>query len=556
MGKLLFKNKTRLLFVLILIPISTLLSTLFALSFKGVIDASVVNDMNQFVRNCLICISLCVLDFTFSFLSRYWRNNLIKLFRFDLKKKIFNHILSENNHILEKKNSGYYISKITNDINILEESYIKSIFGLYIAFWGFCFSFFTVFMIHSTLSIIILLLSILMVFIPNLLEKKLITAKTNYSKSNEKYISWIKECFESIELIKNFMIERSIKNKHEDVAKNVEKNKFASDMFMYIVNILSTLFGQVMYLVIFIFGGILVFKGQITVGLLLSLSQLIGGIAAPFSQIPQYIANMKSIKEIKKEVENLMSEKELDNGTYHLDEINSIKLNNVNLTINSRKILNEINFEFIKGKKYLIVGESGSGKSTLLKLLMKNVKPSEGNIQINHYELEEIKYSDYLNKICYSPQDTFIFEDTIRNNIELYKPNENIDLIVKQAGLEKFIDKLDLNIDTKISELGKNISSGEIQRIGLARALNRNSDVYLFDEITANLDQKTSQEIENNILDLCDKTVIMVSHKILKQSLNKIDKILIIENGKIIESANYEQLKENEKLFNKYFVNE
>ncbi len=193
--------------------------------------------------------------------------------------------------------------------------------------------------------------------------------------------------------------------------------------------------------------------------------------------------------------------------------------------------LSNINLEFKKGGKYLIIGPSGGGKSTLLKLFRKYFNPTAGTILIDGKDLKYVHMEDYFKLITNIEQQVFIFEDTIRNNLTLYKEYTEMEIAeaVIKAGLRDFIDKLPGGLDTIIYDNGKNISGGEKSRLVIARALLSKSGILLMDEAFASLDMIKAREIEETILNLEDITVINVSHVIFKETKSRYDNVITIK---------------------------
>ena len=204
--------------------------------------------------------------------------------------------------------------------------------------------------------------------------------------------------------------------------------------------------------------------------------------------------------------------------------------------------MKNINLKIEKNKKYIIIGKSGSGKSTLLNTLSK-ITQYTGKIFIDDIDLQEIYNEDLYKNLCIARQSPFLFYDTLYNNIVLEENKENkLYELLEKLKLEKFIDALHSG-EFDYENLN-NLSGGEKQRVALIRALLKESNILLLDEFTSQLDNITAFEIENYILSLEDKTVIMILHRLNENILKKADKIIFIDNGKIEAIGNYEQIKE------------
>ncbi len=250
------------------------------------------------------------------------------------------------------------------------------------------------------------------------------------------------------------------------------------------------------------------------------------------------ISSFNSIKYNNKSIEMIIKDLEKPkNFEYrNLDKLRKFELKNISFKYNNKHIFDNVNITINHNEKIFIYGETGCGKSTLLDLILGLKKPNEGQIFINGKEISNINYS--FNKILgYVPQNVFLFDDTLKNNITLFKEVDDKNLFnqcLKISRLEKLINSLSLKENSLVGQNGVKISGGQKQRVGISRELYKNPDIYVFDESTNSLDEKTEQEFFENFLDFAtNKTIIFVSHnQKLKQYFDKVYKI---ENQKIYE---------------------
>ena len=200
-------------------------------------------------------------------------------------------------------------------------------------------------------------------------------------------------------------------------------------------------------------------------------------------------------------------------------------------------VIDKFNLEIYAGEKIGIVGKSGSGKTTLINLISGLLKPSDGKIYIDDIDLQDINQS-WKNLIGFVHQDTFILNDTIKNNIAFGKYDKNdydkkILNALKKAQIDKFVNSLKNGINTKMSNDGKNLSGGQRQRLGIARAIYNDPQLIILDEATSSLDIETEDNFIDEIFSNSkEKTIIFISHK--KRSLNKCDRIFDLTNKKFI----------------------
>ena len=218
-----------------------------------------------------------------------------------------------------------------------------------------------------------------------------------------------------------------------------------------------------------------------------------------------------------------------------LKEVSRIDVENVNFAYGEEQILSDVSLSVKKGEILGIYGRSGSGKSTLLKLLMRFYDPKSGSIKINGETLPNINTRSLRDNMAYITQQTYIFNETIEENIRLARRDATLDEIMeaaKKASIHDFILSLPQGYQTKMTELGGNLSDGEKQRIGIARAFLHNAPIILLDEPTSNLDSLNEAMILKSLLDVkAEKLIILVSHR--QSTMAICDQVIGIENGRM-----------------------
>lgn len=218
-----------------------------------------------------------------------------------------------------------------------------------------------------------------------------------------------------------------------------------------------------------------------------------------------------------------------------LKEVSRIDVENVNFAYGEEQILSDVSLSVKKGEILGIHGRSGSGKSTLLKLLMRFYDPKSGSIKINGETLPNINTRSLRDNMAYITQQTYIFNETIEENIRLARRDVKLEEIMeaaKKASIHDFILSLPEGYQTKMTELGGNLSDGEKQRIGIARAFLHNAPIILLDEPTSNLDSLNEAMILKSLLNVkAEKLIILVSHR--QSTMAICDQVIGIENGRM-----------------------
>lgn len=219
-----------------------------------------------------------------------------------------------------------------------------------------------------------------------------------------------------------------------------------------------------------------------------------------------------------------------------------ISLRGVSFGYEDKQILTDINIDFEPGKKYAIVGSSGAGKTTLLNLLMQAYDNYEGSVTLDGIELRDIEPDSLFNIFSPVQQNVFVFNDTIYNNVTLYKDfaKEDVEAAILRAGLSEIVELH--GTDYICGDNGSALSGGEKQRISIARALLKEAHVLLMDEATAALDEVTANAIMNAVLGMEDITEIVVTHRLDESILRQYDEILLLHHGEIAEKGNFDEL--------------
>lgn len=386
-----------------------------------------------------------------------------------------------------------------------------------------------------------------------LFQKETGRRKKEYSNSLSNFTTKIKDIFSGFEVIKSFNIEEKIREDFNSSNNAVENKKYSSSKMEATVNSLSEFFGSLVFFVPLGLGTYLVLKGNFTVGGMLTSVQLMNYIVNPILNYSAIVNKIKGIKPINEKIEKIVEKNKVsDKGLEKNSLKNSIQFKNLSFSYNEdRQILQNINLNINKGEKVAIVGRSGSGKSTLLKLVLRYYENYNGEILIDNIENRNLKISSTYELISIIQQNVFMFDDSIEANIALYGDytDDEINKAIINSGLLNLIETLPHGSKSSVGENGSNLSGGEKQRISIARALIKNTPVLLLDEATASLDSETSYEIESSILDIEDLTSIVVTHKLNQELLKRYDKIVVMENGNIIEEGNFYELIDKKGFF-------
>ena len=265
---------------------------------------------------------------------------------------------------------------------------------------------------------------------------------------------------------------------------------------------------------------------------------------------------IKAAKGIINKIDNIVMKSENKKDVVvKKDFSKDIVLNNLSFEYEEGNIvLDQINIKFEKNKSYAIIGASGSGKSTLVKLLLGYYENYKGTIHLDGINIEDIDKASLYELLSVIQQDVFIFDDSIRNNIALYKKkysDEEIKDVVELAGMQDFVDVKGL--DYRCGENGNALSGGQNQRVSIARALIKRTPILIMDEAMAALDPHTALKLENQIQKLKGMTRIIVTHNVSEEALRGYDEIVFMKNGRIIEQGSFDKLIKDKGNFYSFY---
>ena len=466
------------------------------------------------------------------------------------KNNIYSHILDKNIASFNKHNTSTYISALTNDVRKIEEDYLFSAFDL-ITNITLLISTIVIMLIYSPLLTLSGIILSLLPFIGAIIVGgKLAFHEKQISDQNASFMHFVKDNLIGFSTVKVFKSEKKIKElfiKNNNVLENKKANKTKTLAVMEMVQTVLSIVSQ--FGVFFIGAYISIKTGDIEPSVILLFVQLMNYIINPLMQIPSSLSKRLSCKPLFSKISEMIQSENDDSKKETIDNINEIAISNLKFMYDEKVVLNNVNYKFEKNKSYAIVGASGSGKTTLINLLLCKEHEYKGNIYYNGIEAREISLDSLFEISSFVEQNVFVFDDSIINNITMYSriDEELLNEAIIKSGLSNLIQEK--GRDYRCGENGCNLSGGEKQRISIARALIKKSQLLLLDEATSALDNETATSITNNLLEIENTTKIMITHRLDEELLRKFDEIVAMKNGNIVEFGKYDLLIKNNATF-------
>ena len=556
MNKYFMKSKKLFWANVIVSPMDTSLEIFLAYLMGAVIDIANSKDAKNVKLVIIVAIAYIIAVAAVTQFNRTLRNKLLVNIQTDIREDIMSGLLGSGAHNYAKVNSSSYSSNMTTDVQILVDSYFRSILYMYTGILQFAIATTLLFFVSWKIGLFIAFFSLLQLLIPAFLGRILEKKRNRLSEVTEFYIVKMQEIFGAFSLIKAYNLRTIMQGIHHEEVHHLKTAKYKSKFVSDAINTLSTALGNMMYLGTFVFGAVLVIQGELTVGSIIIASQLMVYIANPLIELSGDLSEVKSSKGIISKIQLLFQARNSENEKMQVHKLtldSGIKVKDLSYTYpeSDREILKNINIELKKNRKYIFVGKSGSGKSTFANLVSGLLGDFTGDILLDSLGVNSIAESDLYKLITVNQQFPFIFDDSLRNNITLYSdyPDSEVLDVLKKVGLEEWFLAMDGGLDVKIGQNAARISGGEKQRISVARALLRKAPILILDESTSNLDQTTAYNIEQMIMNLEGVMAILISHRLEKSILQLADEIVMFEQGQIIEQGNFNELMEKREFF-------
>lgn len=523
-----YHNRNRAFFLGALV--SVLISNLFAVVlqfFKGdVLDYAVAGELRATLQSALFLFIFILGEVLLFFFYRQLGAKYVVGCTKSLKHDIFASILHRDYIHYKVHRQGEYISKYTNEADSIK----RGCFEMLPLFWEILFKILLVsaalFVLDWRIAFVTLALLTTPLYVPKLIEKKLQAAQSNYLKALEDNLAKMNDWLSGFEIIKNFSVERKIIALFDE-SNDISMEKLLQNKQMGAVSqLLTTLISYLSYFVVLICAAWLVLKGDFSAGDFFVAIGMIDQLSYPLISLAEIIRQLIAIRPTCKSMEQFVAESATDripqNQKAFHDEI---CFRDVTFAYAGQPpILHNFHFTIRKGKCYLLRGPSGCGKTTTVNLLLRYFDVQCGGITMDEAPIADV--GNPYGCMTVVRQDAVLFHDTLRNNLTMYEniPDGRLMGLLNQLGLEKYANTEAL--DHVITEGGANLSGGEKKRICLARALLRDAEILILDEPLANLDAETADRIEDLILSIENRTILIVSHQFSDTKLDKFYQIL------------------------------
>lgn len=470
----------------------------------------------------------------------------------DLRLRMFDHCKNLSQQYYQVNKVGNLMSLFTNDLDTVQECFGWGTMMLADALFLGVMAIVEMWTMHGVMTLLALIPMACLLVVSMLVGSSMMKKWDIRQQAFSNLSDFSQESFSGIAVIKAFVKEfkelwafKKLNKDNENA--NVEYTKTST-----LLHIFVTLFVESVVCIILGYGGYLVYKGTLNAGELMEFIGYFNSVIWPIMAVSELIgmtsrgtASLKRISELLNAKQDVVDKPEVS----EIEDVQG-KIEFKNLTFRHATAENDtlvdVSFTIEAGENVGLVGKTGSGKTTLVDLIMRNYNVADGCLFVDNKDVNDVSIASLRKYIAYVPQDNFLFSDTVGNNISFACDDADEETIRRAAELaavadniEEFSDKY----DTVLGERGVTVSGGQKQRISIARALMKNAPILILDDSLSAVDTKTEQALLQNLRkERADKTTILIAHRI--STIEQMDKILYIEDGRVVAVGTHEQLLE------------
>ncbi len=547
-------------FVAISAILISIFSTLTPYLVKIAVDDYLsVGKYEDFILLIAVMIANLVLTVVFMFLFSYYANLLGQNVIFDIRLKLFKHILDFKMSYFDKSSVGRLVTRAVNDMETIASIFSQGLFMIVADLMQMLIVIIVMLTLSWKLSLAVFVILPFILLATRKFQKSMKVAFNEVRSEVANLNSFVQERISGMKIVQLFNRQDieydnfvKINNEHK---KAWLKTVWYNSIFFPIAELSTSItIGLIVW-----FGGLnsILENSNITLGIIFLFIQLSQMLFRPLRQIADKFntlqMGMVAANRIFKILDTESKINNLGKDVYTSND-GSIEFKNVNFSYNEKEVvLNNVSFKIKKGEKVAIVGATGSGKSTIVNLITRFYDTQKGKIIIGGNNVRDYEIESLRNKISLVLQDVFLFADSILNNITLFNKNISFDYVIdssKKIGIHDFIMSLPGGYNYNVKERGVMLSQGQRQLISFLRAYIKNPSILILDEATSSIDSNSEELIQTATQKITEnKTSIIIAHR-LSTILNS-DRIFVMNKGELVESGSHDELMKKEKGFYK-----
>ena len=547
----------------------SLLSTLTPYLLKVVVDDYILIKNYEGMQSIILLMMLVLfLEVIFMYLFTFYANWLGQKVIKDLRVNVFEKIVKFKMSFFDKNAVGRLVTRTVNDIETIASIFSQGLFTIIADILKMITVLIVMTVISPELTLVVISIFPVLIFATRVFQKTMKTAFEKVRREVANLNSFVQERISGVKIVQIFNREKveidkfnQINIKHRDAWL---RTVWINSIFFPIAEISTSIcIGLLVW-----YGGFNNLNGEnISLGTLFLFISMSGLLFRPLRQIADRFNTLQMGMVSTERIFNILDDDQQIKDKGELEDSSFkglIEFKNVNFSyVDNQQVLNNISFKINPGESFAIVGPTGSGKTTITNLITKFYEINTGNILIDGKDIDDYTLETVRNKIGIILQDVFLFADTIFNNITLFNKDitlEDVENAAKELEIHDFISSLPGGYNFNVSERGTTLSAGQKQLIAFLRVLVNNPDILILDEATSSIDSYSEDLIKNATKKITkDKTSIIIAHRL--STIESANKIIYMENGKILESGNHKELLDItngkfKKLYEEQFIDE
>ncbi|WP_308609751.1 ABC transporter ATP-binding protein [uncultured Granulicatella sp.] len=491
---------------------------------------------------------LYVLAAGLNFLGKYFMSRVSSDIIYRLQKEIDEKFTRLPVRYFDEQSRGDLLSRATNDIQTIDDSFSQvsvQFFTTVLTFVGIIIMMFT---ISIPLAIVGILGIPLSMFAIAMIGKKSAASFASRQETTGTINGYIEEYYGGHDIVKAFNYEDRSEKAFSQLNDELYEHSWKATFFAGLMQPISRLINNVVYVFVAIIGGFLATGGMITIGGIQAILQYMQNISQPMGEAANMMGLTQSMLAAAERIFELLDAEEMEEetGKPALPEVHGdVTFKHVSFGYTPEvQLMKDLNIDVKAGETVAIVGPTGAGKTTVINLLMRFYDITGGSIEIDGHNIQDYTKESLRSKVGMVLQDTWLFKGTIRENIRYSRQDatdEEVVAAAKQAFADDFIRKLPKGYDTVITEESDNISQGQKQLLTIARAILASPSVFILDEATSNVDTRTEVEIQKAMDHIMtNKTSFVIAHRL--STIRNANKILVMQKGNVIEQGSHDEL--------------
>ncbi len=519
--------------------VSSIIGPVSALLEKNIIDAIVQGNMKDFQAalwyTALVVLAAGGIYYANALTESRFKNR----FMMDMRNDLYDGIMRKGIAAFQEQDTADYISMINNDADTVSTNFSNPVWRLISIGITAVLSLAVMLMYSPFLTGTAVLCSLFSFLVPKIITKYIRKSLTEKAICESALAVQLKESLNGHDVVSAYGILPRIRVRFLEANKKLADTLYRFSLFLSLLQNSSSIIGKAVKVVTFLVAGGMAVRGQISVGTVLLFESLYGFFSGGIMTFSQCVPLLAGCGPVIDRLMNVIDGRDDTlQGSTAPTFSTEIRIKDLYFRyVEAFPVLTGLQLTIHKGEKLALTGASGCGKSTLVKLLSGNYSGYQGEICYDGVELRYLDMNKLRKMIAVIHQKTFLFNDTIRYNICLGEvfSEDALDNAMKLSGVDKFLPHITDGVDGQCGEDGANLSGGQKQRIALARALIRGIDFLILDEGVSAIDARTANEIEQELLDMENLTLLTITHRIRDGLLERYDRVLYMDEGRIVE---------------------